>query len=329
MDNRFDISRGDAGLAIATAHQTGIGVVELMIAIALGIGLTMAAAALFASCRTAYLLHDDSIRLQDNARFATDAIGRAMAQGSFADAGQMTSSSFDPIQGLDNRTLKSTSPALQSPIANAINGSDVLAVHFSGSGEGPNGDGTVTNCAGFGIGAAAQNDPASDRGWSIFYVAADQTGEPELYCKYRGQNAWATAAIARGVESFHVLYGVGEGGTTPPTRFLSATQIDQLDGAAIAGGDTSTSRSANQPHPSLWKKVTQVKVALLLRGALPLRADSPAQSYLMFGDGYAPGDSDLGVRFDESSAPPAVRNRLRKLFRASFRFHQPALESGS
>ena len=326
MAERFNIVHRNAEPMIALRHQVGISVIELMISIALGIGLTIAAAALFISCRTSYLLHDDSIRLQDNARFAIDVIGRAIAQGSFADAALLADTTFNAIQGVDNRTLKSTSPAMQVLVAKAINGSDVLAIHFAGSGDGPNGDGTVTNCAGFGVGAAGTADRAVDHGWSIFYVALDQTGEPELYCKYRGQHAWATVAIARGVESFQVLYGVSDRGDAAPTRFVSASQIDRMDGAALASIDMSASQPVASSSTSIWKKITQVKIALLLRGAVPLQAGASRQNIMLFGDGYLPGVSDPGVRFDEAAAPPTVRNRLRKLFRASFRFHQTAPE---
>lgn len=329
MTHRFNIVRRDAILMVVLRYQFGISVIELMIAIALGLGLTIAAAALFISCRTSYLLHDDSIRLQDSARFAIDAIGRAIAQGSFADAARQAETTFNAIEGADNRTLKSTSPAMQVLVAKAINGSDVLAIHFAGSGDGPNGDGTVTNCAGFGVGAASTNDPVADHGWSIFYVALDQTGEPELYCKYRGQHAWATVAIARGVESFQVLYGISDSGDTVPTRFVSASQIDRLDGTALAAIDTSAPHPATSSPTSLWKKISQVKIALLLRGSVPVQAGLATQSTMLFGDGYAPGASDPGVRFDEAAAPPAARNRLRKLFRASFRFHQAASKPAS
>ena len=84
------------------------------------------------------------------------------------------------VAGLDNRTLKSTTPEIRSPIAKAINGSDVLALHFSGSGDGPEGDGSVTNCAGFSVGRVDANTTGIDHGWSIFYIATDHTGEPEL-----------------------------------------------------------------------------------------------------------------------------------------------------
>lgn len=332
MHDRYLLSHRDrAPRAKAIAiGQVGIGVLELLVAITLGLGLTMAAAALFTSCRITYLTHDDSIRLHDNARVAIDVIGRALsqassAQASFDNSADPTSDSAMTIQGVDNRSLKSTSPAMQNPVMKAVNGSDVLAVHFTGAGNGQEGDGTVTNCAGFGVGRATQGDAAVDRGWSIFYVAKDHTGEPELYCKYRGQHAWATAAIARGVESFQVLYGVADDKNSLPTRFMNASQIDQLDSALSLTGSTTEERAAEKNRQTNWKKITQVKIALLMRGATPLRVDLPVQSWALFGNEYRVGAADPGVEFDEASVPQSARNRLRKLFRAQFRFHQATL----
>ena len=329
MHDRYlpsDLERTRRAIAIAKAmSQAGIGVVELLVAITLGIGLTMSAAALFISCRATYLMHDDSMRLHDNARVAIDVIGRALSQASFDHPADPMSDSAMTIHGLDNRSLKSTSPVMQNPVAKAINGSDVLAVHFAGAGEGPEGDGTVNNCAGFSVGRTAQGGAAEDRGWSIFYVATNHTGEPELYCKYRGRHAWATVAIARGVESFQVLYGVADDRNFLPTRFMNASQIDQLDSAMSLTGSTTDESTAEKNRQSNWKKITQVKIAVVMRGAAPLRVDLPVQSWALFGDEYREDAADPGVRFDEAAVPHGTRNRLRKLFRAQFRFHQAAL----
>lgn len=304
------------------SRSGGLGMTELLVAMVLGLFLVIAAAAIFVACRNAYLIQDDSIRLQDTGRFAIESIGRAVSQAGFTDPSmaQRGTSTPSAVAGLDNRTLKSTSPEIRSPIAKAINGSDVLALHFSGAGEGPDGDGSITNCAGFSVGHTDANSE-TDHGWSIFYIATDHTGEPELYCKYRGKHAWATAAIARGVESFQVLYGVSERGDGPPARFLNASQIDDLDRALPSESLPPEERLAEKNRQSYWEKISQIKVALLVRGAQPIRADIPTQRWQLFGDAYDAinADNDPGSRFNESDVPASHRNRLRKLFQADFR----------
>ena len=306
---------------IARLRSSGFGLVELLVAMLLGLFLVIAAAAMFIACRNAYLLQDDSIRLQDTGRFALESIARAVAQAGFVDPSAALEITTTPkaVAGLDNRTLKSTSPDIRSPIAKAINGSDVLALHFSGSGEGPDGDGSVTNCAGFSVGRVDANTTGIDHGWSIFYIATDHTGEPELYCKYRGKHAWATAAVARGVESFQVLYGVGEDSRGPPTRFMNATQIDNLDRALPIESASPADFVADKNRQSQWRKISQIKVALLVRSAQPTRADSVAQRWQLFGADYAAdAENDHGTQFNESDVPSAKRNYLRRLFQADF-----------
>lgn len=305
--------------------QSGFGLIELLVAMALSLLLVLAASAVFIACRTMYLTQDDSVRLQDTGRFAIESIGRAVAQAGFVDAAVAHADdavSIAPIAGLDNRTLKSTSPAIQSPVAAAVNGSDVLALHFAGAGDGAEGDSAITNCAGFSVARTGEGEARADRGWSIFYVAKDHTGEPELYCKYRGKNAWATAAIARGVESFQVLYGIGDSSDSLPTRFLNASQIDGLDRALSLSGTTNEARSQDANRQTHWKKISQIKVALVVRGTLPIRADVPSRVWNLFGERYANAtdtQEDPGVRFDERDVAPVTRNRLRKLFQADFR----------
>ena len=303
--------------------------------------MVLASTTLFIASRNVHLTQDDAIRLQDTGRFAIETIGRAVAQAGFVDLEATlatdggAASTIDPIAGLDNRSLKSTVPALQSPVAQTVNGSDVLAFHFAGSGDSDQGDGSVTNCAGFSVALADPADPAdpadlsggrADRGWSIFYIAKDHTGVPELYCKYRGKKAWATTAIARGVESFQVLYGVGKTRDSAPTQFLTASQVDDLDRNLLLDGATDEARQQGTRRQSAWKKISQIKVALIVRGTLPVRGDLPTQHWNVFGDAYTgvAGDSDLGVQIDEANLPAATRHRMRKLFRADFHLRNTA-----
>jgi type IV pilus assembly protein PilW len=325
------------GLSNSLKARRAFTLVELLIATSLSLLMVLAATTLFVASRAIYLTQDDAIRVQDTARFALEIIGRSVAQAGFIDHGAahasdgFAASTIAPIAGLDNRSLKSTAPAIHSPVAQTVNGSDVLALHFEGSGTGDEGDGSVTNCAGFSVGRA---DPAAgrvDRGWSIFYVAKDHTGEPELYCKYRGKNAWATAAIARGVESFQVLYGIGETSDAIPRHFLNASQIDRLDSDSSFAGAIDETRQDGTRGQTHWKKISQIKIALIVRGTQAVRSDQPAQRWNVFGDAYveAHGDSDPGVHVDEADLPLATRHRLRKLFRADFQLRNGAALSES
>lgn len=305
--------------AHACRSQAGVTLIELMISMAVSLFVVMAATALFVSTKSGFILQDDEANMQDTARYALEIIARAVRQASYENWGSSlppvtASELLSPgVTGLDARSLKSREHGIDSPLRNAVNGSDVLAIRFFGSGSAENGDGTMLNCAGFGVAAPSPGVTEEERGWSIFYVAKDSTGEPELYCKYRGNTNWASQSIARGVESFQVLYGLDTDDDGLPNRLLNATAIEALDDALILQGVNAVERTLDRSRKSHWRKIVTVKIALLVRGAHASRADGPAD-YHLFGKDYASVASDAGARIRRIDLPGSVRDRERRVF---------------
>lgn len=303
--------------------QAGLTLVELMISMTIGIFIIIAATALLLSVKSGYLVQDDAAHIHDTGRHAIEIISRTVRQASYenwdaAEAPVIDVSAVGAnLAGLDASSLKSTAPETGSPVSKSINGSDVLVVRFFGSGSGDNGDGTMTNCAGFGVAAASSVQAADDsRGWSIFYVAEDASGEPELYCKYRGNSGWAAQSIASGVESFQVLYGLDSDADGVPNRFLTASAINALDSALILVGDDAVHRAADLNRKTYWKKVVALKVALLVRGAHFAQEASAGAEYDLFGKDYANAHAaaDPGVLIREAALPKSLRGRQRRVF---------------
>lgn len=289
----------------------------------MGIGLliVLASTALLLSSRGGYIAGDESGRLDDAGRFALDNIARSIRQAGYESwapdrpplraADDMTPN----ILGYDSRSLTTTSVAIDTPLVKAINGSDILAVRFFGSGQGENGDGIALNCAGFSKGSPdTQAAAEADRAWSIYYVAEDATGEPELYCKYNSKSGWNAQAIVRGVESFQVLYGLDADDDGIPEQYVNATTLRALDAALPVSGATAAEIGAEHNRQSRWKKVVAVKVSLLLRGSVPVRMDRPEVEYHLFGNDYAASGTDLGTTVREKSIAVKFRNRLRRQF---------------
>jgi type IV pilus assembly protein PilW len=273
--------------------QRGLSLAELMVALAIGLLLILAACALLLATRSAYLLNDDRARLQQSGRFALEMVTRAVRQAGWRDwsAAGISGVSIPALAGLDARGLKSAGDGIAAPWQKPVNGSDVLALHFDGAD-----DGSMQNCAGAAVPAAGE------RGWSIFHVAEDAGGEPELRCKYRGPKGWASDAIARGVESFQVLYGVDAAGA--PRQYLNASAIDAA---------------------ALWPAVSAVKFALLVRGAQKGRPDNSSR-YELFGADYArEHPEDLGATIDEATLPDASRGLARRIFSATIELRNRAL----
>ena len=303
-------------------RQAGVTLVELMVSLTLGLLVLLVATALLLSSKAGYTTQDEATRLHETGAYSTEIIARALRQAAYENwdkdmAPVLTTPTMSAnVAGLDARSLKESPAGISSPVMNAVNGSDVLAVRFFGSGTGVNGDGSIINCAGFGVAApGSQASAEQDRGWSIFYVAMSD-GEPELYCKYFGKTSWATAAIARGVESFQVLYGIDTDGDGAPNQFLTAVAINALDDALALSGADAAAKAADKNRKTNWKKVAVVKVALLVRGSQNARSDALTTQYDLFGKDYGDtnGATDSGTRIKESTLASVARNRLRKVF---------------
>jgi type IV pilus assembly protein PilW len=291
-------------------QEAGLTLVEMMVAITIGLGVVLAAGQLFSLANGAYAAQVESAALDDAGRYALELVGRAVRQAALADPDRMDlSSPVDVLParlaGLDASSLGGTTPDIASPLAASANGSDVLAVRFPGAGAEPGGDGSVLNCAGFSV-------ADGEEGWSIFYVARNGDGEDELRCKYRGAGNWSADAVVAGVDSFQVLYGLDT--DTPrdgvANRYVNADAIRALD-AALAGLPPQ-----ERNRRTYWKRVVSVRVGLLLHGARPTRHDRAADEFQLFGAAHAagPAGDDAGTVVRETALPEALRRRERRLF---------------
>jgi type IV pilus assembly protein PilW len=298
----------------------GWSIVEFMIAVVLGLLITLLASGLFFASGSNYRNHSDNMWLSDGGRYALQIMAQAIRQSAVINwDSELAPFELNPatsaaIDGRDAASVSRGSHGISMPLAALANGSDVLALRFSGTGSGANGDGASLNCAGFGVAAPAD---AEARGWSIFYVAADADGEAELRCKYRGAAGWGADAIVRGVDSFQVLYGLDT--DTPadgmPNTYLNATAVRALDDALLLVGATPAELALDLNRKTYWKRVCSVKLALLLHGDGNSRADTVPTRFDLFGAGYSESHGeDRGVLIDEAQFPPSQRYRARRMF---------------
>jgi len=303
--------------------QSGLTIVEMMMASVLGLFIVMAAISLLVSGKSSYVFQQNGAQLQEAGRFAIESIERAVHQTAYEHWGGeqapfLAAADFSPnIAGLDARSLKASTAGIDFPIAAAVNGSDVLALRFFGAGPGTKGDGSMLNCAGFSVGTPSSSATAEDeRGWSIFYVAKGAGGEPELRCKYRSKQAWTADALVPGVESFQVLYGLDMDGDGLPERYITASSVSRLDDALSLDGQNAAARAIDWKRKTFWKRVVAVKVALLLRGSERIGIDDGAAQFDLFGKEYGDASSadDPGTRIRVSDLPLNIRGRLRKVF---------------
>jgi len=316
----------------ARRRAGGLALAELMVALLLGAIVTAVAGAVLLTGSAGYRDHAASARLADSGRHALALIGQAVRQAAYTDWDDGAEAGAAPagaaseaaaaIAGLDAHSVARGSDGIEAPLADAVNGSDVLALRYAGSGAAA-ADGSVLNCAGFGVGRAPTEQ---QRGWSIFYVALGADGEAELRCKYRGASGWGADAIVRGVDAFQVLYGLDT--DTPPdgvvNRYLNARALDALDAALVLSGEDAAERARDFNRKTHWKRVAAVRVALLLHGEAHTRNEGTPRSFDLFGADYtAAAGGDAGVRIDERQMPASLKMRARRVFVSSIVLRNP------
>ena len=295
------------------SRQRGLTVIELMVAMALGLAVLLATGSLLISSTRAHAALVETTEMDDSGRYAMDALARAVRMAAHVD--WELSPEPDPeaparIVGFDAASLSRTDPGVEVLLPDAANGSDVLALRFSGSGNAPDGDGATLDCAGFPVNR-------EEEGWSIFYVARNAQGAVELRCKYRGHANWSSDAVAGGVDSFQVLYGLDTDEDGTPNRYVNASELQALDAGLVLTGTAPDTRAAELRRRTHWKRVATVRVALLLHGSRTDGSLGGAIVHDLFGPDYgaAFAQTDRGTRLSEMALAGRTREiRMRKVY---------------
>ncbi len=254
-------------------RQFGHSLASLMIAMAVALVIALSALRLIAQSHQDYGRTEQIALIDDQVGYALEIIGRSLQQAGHVDANLsmpvLPARPFDgAVIGMDNSTVAGGTPAIDLPLANAHLGSDMLMIRFAGDTAG-----RMSNCAGFAVPPSVNG--SDDAGVSIFHVALDAFEQPELRCKYRGASQWSSQAIASGVESFQVLFGMDTDGDGLPNDFVSATRLASIDAAALSS------------QPSLRTRIVAVEIALLMRSARTVKAPAILRSIDLFGHRYA------------------------------------------
>ena len=290
------------------ARARGMTLPEMLVALAIGLAVLLGAGQLLVLANGAYAAQMEAAAIDDGGRYALELVARALRQAAATDPDTLLAAGADSaaarIAGLDARSVGRTTPGIDDPSADAVGGSDVLAVRFPGSGLAPDGDGSSVDCAGFTV-------ADGEEGWSIFYVARNGQGEPELRCKYRGNANWSADAIVSGVDGFQVLYGIDtdEPRDGAPNRYVNADAVRALDAALGSADEQELHRR------TWWKRVVSVRIGLLLHGARTTRNRPGSADYALLGPAYGEaGAADEGSVLRESAMTPDLRLRERRLF---------------
>jgi len=173
--------------------QHGFTIVELMIAITVGLVLSAGVLQLFVRTTKINLAQDNLSRLQETGRFAMEYLSRDIRMAGYP----RVSFSGDAVQGTND---------------DGLNNSDSITV-----GSGLSTDTGTLDC----LGQAAA--PVTNK----YYIANDSNGVPNLYCLGSG-NATAQPLL-EGVENMQVLYGVDTDSDKSANKYLRADQLSSSD----------------------------------------------------------------------------------------------------
>jgi type IV pilus assembly protein PilW len=201
-------------MSLRRCAQTGFTLVELMVAMTLGMVLMVVISNVFLASKEAYRTTEDLSRLQESARFAVTHLGRVVRMAAYVD---------DPTAV--SVTRGTSFPILTLPAVTGTEGggtvTDSLTVRYQGSA-----DGTVFDCQGNQIAGSAF---AAAR----FHVAAasDGSGRTSLYCDNTGTVGPTTADVelAQGVDNMQVLYGEDTDGDGTANRYVILSNVGNLD----------------------------------------------------------------------------------------------------
>lgn len=291
-------------MSVPRRPAPGFTLVELLLALALGLTVVALASSAMLLARQSMLLVDQSIQLQDRERLARDVLTRLLRQ---AGRGTTLAAQEPVVFGWDNAVYRKPEQLDFASVGNirngnrparcgttrdssCVNGSDIVLVQSASTAG-------ATHCGG-------GTPPA--RTMHILYVSRSSTSaEPGLSCAYRSQNDWVSVPLIEGVESLQLLYGL----QAQDARFTHIAQWQHAAQLEVAGDAAAT--RAN------WQRVRAVRIALVLRSLDGVAARAPSAVYP-----FGPAHADLLPTDVGATLALAPDQRLRRT--VQWTVHLPA-----
>lgn len=215
--------------------QKGFNLIELMIAIVIGIFVSLMVVQYMATSSRVFKRQGADSNLEQNASFAISYLSQFVRQaGTREDYGSVVPFFINECDGIDPCTGDGAGVASATDAST----SDTIAVQMH---------------AADGLDCTGQSIPSGDQLANVFYVAAspDDATVNSLYC--RGFNVssdrWLSDGVALidGIDQMQILYGVADENERIYSYF-DAARIPSIDGNLLEG----------------WDRVRAVKIALLV-----------------------------------------------------------------
>ncbi|CAB3760846.1 N-terminal cleavage protein [Burkholderia sp. MSh2] len=181
---------------------------EVLIAMTIGLLVLAAAGALYHAQRVAQRRAEDGFRMRDAAASALTLIGQQIQMAGFRPLDADAGASLPPVFGCSMARVKGDGARVRCEPARAA--SDALLIRYVGDAVStwPTVSGQVSDCLGQGVGVPGERAPVENR----FDVhVSPSTGEPELYCEGNGR-AGTPQPVVSGIDQMRVRY-LRRGGT--------------------------------------------------------------------------------------------------------------------
>lgn len=314
------------------ARQTGLTLVELLVALVISSVIAIAAISALIVSRQGFSTVDAASQLRDNARFATAMLQRFGVQAGFNDftdsttvwpkdsSGKPAGNPLANVRGFNNSKASASDPLNTATARTSTSelgyGSDVLILQYQVAETFPGSnvsDSSMIDC--FGNPPAVTATTPGDRRANIIHVGVDDTNEPSLRCSTDQTRTPRSEAIVRGVENFQVLYGVDgvtAGAEATGTKSNLVTNYLRADQLTVTGDADGSKTNSN------WRRVRSLKIGMVIRGPLGSAQQAVSQTYYPLGNalsaaGGTPG-SAMSSSDDKGTAyTPAADTRLRQV----------------
>ena len=202
--------------------QSGLSLIELMVAITIGLLLLSGVFTIFMSNKQSYRVQENMGRVQENGRFAVDLMARTL---------RMTAWQGDTVDEWANGALSVSNGGVQAlsgtnneSSAGILAGSDTITATYQG-----NTDGFVRDCLGnvVPVGVNVQNT------FQVNTTAGGVVGAPagsvgQLECETTNGGT-VTRALIDGVEGFQIQYGIDTDNDQAANSYVSADNVTDTD----------------------------------------------------------------------------------------------------
>ena len=313
----------------AKRAQSGLTLVELLVAMTISTVITIAALSALIISRQGFTAVDVASQLRDNARFTTDLLQRLAVQAGYQDVQFITNPLVGAvgipiapppnISGFNNALASASDPTNVStarPIGPTRDGSDILILRYQASETFPGSgvsDNTMIDCAG-NPSTSLPLDP-SDRVLSVLHVQVNQ-GEPSLMCTTVNPTTgiFTVQPVIQGVENFQVLYGVDN--VTPNTAPVAGATTDEVPDRFLRADQMTVAGNALGTNAN-WARVRSIRVGMVLRGPPGSAQDNVALTFFPLGraknsSGGAVGSAMASANDPGTTFQPGADGRLRQ-----------------